>query len=81
VLRRVLYLFELLEIAQTEESARCEFRAYCLFYFLGILESLLLSILEAVDKFCRWIARRIDKYTLVNFANLLFKERTKWQII
>jgi hypothetical protein len=51
VLWRLLYLLELLEVAQAEKGTRRELLPYSLFYGMGTLEPLLLSILEAMDKF------------------------------
>ena len=68
----ILYIFELLEIAQAEKGSWCELCSYSLFHFLWILEPLLLSVLEAVDEFC-WRDACCDyKYILADFTDLLY---------
>jgi len=44
---------------------------------MGILESLLLPLLEAMDEFCRWFVGSFGKYFLVGFTDLLYPKGTK----
>lgn len=77
MLRRILYFSELSETTRTEKGSRSELYSCSLFYWMGVLEPLLLSILRTMDEFCWRDTRSVGEFIMVDFVDSLFAKGTK----
>ena len=75
--RRIFHFPELSETVETEKGSRGELLSCGLFHGMGLLEPLLLSVLESMDELCRGIICGIDKCVLVGLVGLLYTKGAK----